>query len=213
MRTLYIFCIIGAISLASCGHARLQDNNLSGASTEELIRLLEDIGDSSGLFVDVIGELEARGPAASEAAPALARALAYNRRDSTIASRPLVAMGPSARLAIPILLENLGSQREDVRRNSAFVLGIIGESSQCAVPELASLLWDQDSGVRSVAAAALQAITGEILVESTQELDPSLPGSVFLDEPEGNISGKAREWWLISGHDMDWPTGNCELPK
>lgn len=107
----------------------------------------------------------------------------------------------------------MGNQREEVRLDSAFVLGIIGESSQCAVPDLASLLWDQDPGVRSASAAAIQAITGDTLVESTHELDPHLPGGIFLDEPEGSISGKAREWWLQTGQNRSWPIENCEPLK
>lgn len=172
---LFIIGFTCAILLVGCAYAETRKNSLSSLSTEELIRLLEEMKDN-GLFPDVIRELETRGPAAAEAGPALARAMTYNRRDSIIASRPLITMGSTAKSAIPILLENLGNQREDVRLDSAFVLGIIGESSQCAVPDLASLLWDQEPGVRSASAAAIQAITGEALVESTHELDPHLSG-------------------------------------
>lgn len=101
---LRIICITCAILLVGCAYVGTRKNNLSSLSTEELIRLLEDTKDN-GLFPDVIRELEMRGPTAYDAAPALARAMTYNRRDSTIASRPLIAMGSLAKSAIPILLE------------------------------------------------------------------------------------------------------------
>jgi len=205
----HILFIASVILWAGCARTGPQ-KSLSKASTDELIRLLEDTKDSSGLFPDIIMELTARGPTAYEAAPTLARALAYDRRDSTIASRALIAMGPTAKSAIPFLIVNLRDQRADVRRYSVFVLGTMGNPSHCAIPQLAPLLWDQDPGVRSAAAASIQAITGHDLVESTQELDPTLPGSVFLDEPEGNISGKARAWWLQTGQALNWHPEDCK---
>lgn len=212
MRHLVIGLIfsIGVATLVACGKSGAEKGDLSGTSTEELIRALEDTQGSSNLFPDLVAELASRGSAASEAGPALARALAYDRRDSTIASRALIAMGPAAVSAIPELLRNLDSQREEVRRYSIFVLGIIGRPSGCAVPRLASLLWDPEPGVRSAAAAAIQAITAEPLVEPTQELDPSLPGSVYMDQPEGSISGRARSWWLHTGGHIDWSSSNCK---
>jgi len=210
---LYTLFIAGAILLASCGLVGNQKDNLSKAPTAELIHLLEDEHEGGdNLFPEIIAELTARGSSASEAAPALARALAYNRRDSITASRPLVAMGPAAQLAIPILLVNLSNERADVRLGSAFVLGTIGKTSQCAIPQLAPLLWDQDSRVRSATAAALQTISGVELVDKIYELDPTVPGSVFLDEPDGTVSANAKAWWLATGKNIKWPVGDCK-PK
>lgn len=211
LKTVLIF-VVCTLMLLSCGPLSAPEINISELSTKELIQILEDQNNSnSNLFPSVVEELERRGQTASTAAPALAQAIAYDRHDSTMATRALIAIGPAAKIAIPDLLKNLNNQRADVRLYSVFELGIIGESSLCAVPKIAPLLWDSDSEVRSAAASALDAIVGKDLVESTQELDPSLPGSVFLDKPEGNISGKAREWWLNMGRSSQWPVEGCEL--
>ena len=211
LKTVLIF-VVCTLMLLSCGPLSAPEINISELSTKELIQILEDQNNSnSNLFPSVVEELERRGQTASTAAPALAQAIAYDRHDSTMATRALIAIGPAAKIAIPDLLKNLNNQRADVRLYSVFELGIIGESSLCAVPNIAPLLWDSDSEVRSAAASALDAIVGKDLVESTQELDPSLPGSVFLDKPEGNISGKAREGWLNMGRSSQWPVEGCEL--
>ncbi len=81
-------------------------------SNKELIQILERSGDVNDpafdLFDDVIEELEKRGQSASEAAPALAKAISYPRRDSGIAGKALIPMGQSAVNAIPIFLQNFG---------------------------------------------------------------------------------------------------------
>ena len=207
---IFVMC---TLMLLSCGPQGAPEIDIAELSTKELIQILEDqkSNNDSNLFLSVVEELERRGQTASTAAPALAQAIAYDRRDSTMATRALIAIGPAAKIAIPDLLKNLNNQRADVRLYTVFELGIIGESSLCAIPKIAPLLWDSDSEVRSAAASALDAIVGEDLVESTQELDPSLPGSVFLDKPEGNISGKAREWWLSVGKGTQWPVEGCEI--
>lgn len=212
IKNILIF-VVCALMLLSCGPLGAPEIDVSELSTKELIQILEDqkSNNDSNLFLSVVEELKRRGQAASTAAPVLAQAIAYDRRDSTMATQALIAMGPAAKIAIPDLLKNLNDQRADVRLYSVFEMGIMGESSLCAVPNIASLLWDSDSEVRSAAASALDAIVGEDLVESTQELDPSLPGSVFLDKPEGNISGKAREWWLSMGKSIQWPVEGCEI--
>jgi len=151
-----------------------------------------------------VDELERLGPAAAPAAPALARALQYRRRDSYVATKALVAMGPAAAPAIPELVKALGNERTIVRSDAAFVLGTIGEPARCAVPAVASLLWDSDPWVRSAAAGALEAITGVDLVAEFHELNPETPGSVGGDEPEGKVTGKARSWWITEGQYLDW---------
>lgn len=170
--------------------------------------------DANYRFGQILDELESRGSSASEAAPALARAIASKRRDSVMASKALIAMGSSAISAIPYLLQNLENSREEVRLYSVFVLGVIGEPARCTIPEMASLLWDEEAYVRSATAGALSEITSIQLVDhDTYKLDPSIPGGVFEDEPEGDISGIARDWWLKTGQNTNWPTEGCEQPK
>lgn len=207
---LRIAAVLTVVMLSGCGPFRPEPKPFAGKFTAELIYLLEQMQDGGdGDFPDVILELASRGASASEAAPVLAKAIAYPRRDSPVASWALVAMGPAAAQAKPELLSNLRSPREDVRRYSAFVLGTIGRPSECAVPAVASLLWDPDPGVRATAAAALQAIAGQTLVEPDWQLNPALPGGGPLDEPEGIVSGEARTWWLETGQLSQWPTQGC----
>jgi hypothetical protein len=190
---------------------------ISDKTNDELIQLLDTFKYDSDevseyAFYMIVEELEKRGASASEAAPTLARMIAFNGSTSVTASHPLVAMGSSAQSAIPFLLQNLESEREDVRRYSIFVLGTIGESASCAVPLIAPFLWDTDPFVRSATAGALTEITQIMLVEDDlYRLDPTSPGSVAAD---GNytISKIAREWWLESGQYLEWPGNNCTLP-
>ena len=192
---------------------------VSELTNAELIQILENLENpnyapSAYPRYLVVDELEKRGPSAAAAAPVLAKSMAYNERGSYQASEALIAIGPSAQSAIPYLVQNLNNNREEVRRHSIFVLGILGESSSCAVPKIALLLWDKEPYVRSVSAGALTEITNENLVEFEDfRLDPALPGSVNPDEPEGSFTKIAREWWLNVGQNIIWPTENCELPE
>jgi hypothetical protein len=150
-------------------------------------------------------ELARWGPAAAPAAPVLAQALQYRRRDSYMAAYALVEIGSAASPAVPELIIALGNDSPSVRECSAFVLGIIGKPSTRAVPALARLLWDPDKFARTAAAAAIDSITGISLLSSErQELDPANPCSVMADEPEGSIVGKARAWWLEEGQYSNW---------
>jgi hypothetical protein len=110
-------------------------------TNQELIRELKKYEYSSNEDPDyslqeVFDELSKRGASASEAAPMLARMIAFDGATSVTASKPLVAMGPSTKSSIPYLMINLNNSREDVRRYSIFVLGIIGSDASCAVPSL-----------------------------------------------------------------------------
>lgn len=175
---------------------------MSTYSTEQLIEILED--PASPKFGLATAELGRRVSEASRVAPVLAQALMYPRRDSYVAGVALVSMGAEAKPAIPQLLQAIQSDRADVRLYAAFVLGTIGEASECAVPELADLLWDSDPFVRSSAAGAIEAITGIDLVMINYEIDPEHPGSVGSDSPEGLITENARIWWLQEGQYLDW---------
>ncbi len=214
--TILIFLFAGCTATQSDnGEVQSEESLISEKSTEELIQMLESANDVDGpafnLFYDVIEELEKRGQSASEAAPVLAKAMSYNRRDSVVAGEALIPMRQSAASAIPILLRNLDNEREDVRRYSIFNLGFIGKPAECSIPKLGSLLWDKDPGVRSASAIVIEALTGIDLVRDDEELDPELYGSVNLDDPEGSVTRKAREWWQETGSNLELPTENCDL--
>jgi len=160
-------------------------------------------------FVFATSQLAKMGPAAAPAAPALARALQYPRRDSYMAGQALVAIGPAAQTALPELMQALKNDRPEVRSIALYILGIIGEPAQCAVPEIASLLWDSKSSVRITAAMALDAITGKDLVEGIYEIDParlSIPGEPPPGKPydDSPIISKARAWWIEEGQFLNW---------
>ena len=211
------------ITLAGCNSAQSGNEEMvddigviSEKSTTELIKILERAGDTNDpagvAFWDVIKELEKRGQSASDAAPALAKAITYPRRDSGMAGIALISMGESAKSAIPILAKNLDHERADVRENSSFILGNIGNLAECSVPKLGNLLWDKDPAVRSTAATAIEAITNIDLIEDDyHEIDPKGYGSAVLDEPEGTITQYARTWWVESGQFMKWSNENCGI--
>ncbi len=218
-KTQLLFLLIIAVFFQGCSSPTTipAASPLSEKTNNELIHLLETYEYSSTEvseypLQDVLDELEKRGASASEAAPILAKMIAFNGSTSVLASKPLVAMGSSAGPAIPYLLQNLTSPREDVRRYSIFVLGTIGPPANCAVPQLATFLWDPASTVRSATAGALTEITQiELVEDEIYKLDPVAVGSVAIDEPEGHISGIARNWWLNTGQNMNWSTENCMI--
>jgi HEAT repeat protein len=79
---------------------------------------------------------------------------------------------------------------------------------------LAVFLWDKDAFVRSATAGALTEITQiELVEDDIYKLDPEAVGSVAADDPEGHISGTARDWWLNTGKKITWPTDNCKPPN
>jgi HEAT repeat protein len=215
-----ILLVTCVVILVSCNSVQSDSSEsqsevglISEKSTEELVQILEraeDVNDPAfNLFLDVVEELKKRGQSASEAAPTLAKAIAYKRRDSDAAGKALIPMGQSASNAIPILLQNLDNEREDVRRYSIFNLGYIGKPAECSIPKISSLLWDKDPGVRSAAAVTIEAITKVDLVWDYEEIDPELYGSVNMDDPEGSVTQKARTWWQETGQNMKWSTENC----
>lgn len=190
---------------------------ISGLTNQELIQELKRYEYSSTetpkyTLQEVLDELGKRGASASEAAPMLARMIAFDGAASVTASKPLVAMGPSAKSAIPYLFQNLNNSRADVKLYSIFVLGIIGPTASCSIPQIATFLWDENAYVRSATAGALTEITQIELVEDDFcKLDPEGIGSVCADEPEGHITNTARVWWLNIGQSELWGTTNCEM--
>ena len=207
---MYTTVIISLAIFSGCSNQNLYEQHVSSKSTKELIKLLEDQSDPENLFGAITEELGKRGADASDAAPALSVALTYPRRDSYLAGFALMALGPNAKSAIPILTSELTHERTNVRKYAALSLGAIGYEAECAIPQLSLLLWFPDSETRSAAAIAIDAITKVNLVDLDAKLDPQNPGVMALDEPEGIVSGLAKEWWLEIGQDQNWPTENCK---
>ena len=200
--------VLLALALLSIGCSGIVVGPTSDLSKVPLEQLIGTVNGCAGpLRLHTIRELGERGAAAAPAAPALGRALRCPYRNSCIAGRALMRIGPAGEAAIPELLVCLESERADVRKFAAKALGFIGEPAECTVPRVAQLLWDDDGTVRTAAAACLEMITGVDLVDKFVLPGPDDSGTLY-DEPEGDISGKARSWWIGEGQYQEWDREN-----
>ncbi len=136
----------------------------------------------------------------------------------TSASRLVLALfdlekvDPAPVQVIPILLRLLEHDDPHVRIRAINALAYMGSAAACAVPKIAVHLWDSDRFVRTGAATALDYITHVKLVESYAKFKRG-EDSFFADQPEGEASGKAREWWKLQGQYRDWSSSQnyCEI--
>ena len=144
-----------------------------GQDVEGLVKDLKDpnpgIRSRAGML------LAKKGPNATAAVPALARALTdQDLNVRFFAADALKAIGPGAEAAVPALIKALetfpggtpaltGPSRyyADARWIAADALGAIGIGAREAVPALTKTLRDPDPNVRSAAASALKLITGK----------------------------------------------------
>lgn len=128
-------------------------------------------------------------------------------RELTRAMFALEKWGISATIAVPSLVPLLEHEDPDVRATAIHTLGTMGSAAKCALPLLAERLWDPIGFVRTASASAIDYVSGVDLVESYAKLDPSKSGWVY-DEPEGSITGRAREWWTSEGQYTDWDSSS-----
>jgi len=110
---------------------------------------------------------------------------------------------------------NLHSLKPDAVIYSIVLLSSTGYRASCAVGNIGPLLWNSDSRVRSTAAFALERITNQDLIASQYEIEitPSFMANlIFPDEPEGSITGAARQWWNEQGSKVKWHSsyGLCD---
>ena len=160
-------------------------------------------------FPDALKQIVDRGSdIGSDAAGPLAVAINFPRSDSYLAAQALLALGPSATsVAIPTLIDNLHSEKSEVRIYSVVLLGSIGKAASCSVGEIAPLLWDSNPRVRSAAALSLEKITERDLVSREYEITitPSfLARLVPEDSVYGSIVNRARNWWNEEGSEVNW---------
>lgn len=89
-----------------------------------------------------------------EAVAGLTRALTRGREPAvkTAAAEGLGLIGPNAASATPQLVDALGSEDGDLRREAASALGYLGAKAKPAVPRLLPLLQDGEARVRLCAA-------------------------------------------------------------
>jgi hypothetical protein len=161
-------------------------------------------------FPNVMQQLSGMGPKAINAASHIALAISFPREDSYLAAQTLVSLGSDiAATTLPILIDNLHSQRPATRLYSAIVLGTVGKAASCSVGDIGPLLWDADPSIRSAAAYALAQIPGEDLFPDGVMVpaEPLSGQSIVPDTPEGKIVGDAREWWTAEGSKVNWHPG------
>jgi len=158
---------------------------------------------------------------AIDAAGDLAIAITYPREDSYLAAQALISLGPDITSTTIVTLfgnldsSNLHNLKPDAVIYSIVLLSSTGNRASCAVGNIGPLLWNSDSGVRSAAAFALGRITEQDLIASQYEIEitPSfMANSIFADEPEGSITGTARQWWNEQGSKVKWHSsyGLCD---
>ena len=171
-------------------------------------------------FPEVIKRLSTMANAV-DAAGDLAIAITYPRQDSYIAAQALISLGPDITSTTIVTLfgnldsSNLHNLKPDAVIYSIVLLSSTGKGASCAVGNIGPLLWNPNSRVRSAAAFALERITEQDFIAGQYEIEitPSfMANSIFADEPEGSITGKAREWWNKRGSKVKWHSsyGLCD---
>jgi hypothetical protein len=158
-------------------------------------------------FPNVVKQISDMGDNAIDAADDLAVAIRFPRQDSYLAAQALLKLGPDITATTAgLLIDNL-NEKSEARIYSLILLASVGKRISCAVGDIAPLLWDTDSFVRSATALALEKITEQDLVASNYEV-PIIPSfvanSLSADTPEGKVVEKARKWWNEQGSYVNW---------
>lgn len=158
-------------------------------------------------FPNIVKQISDMRDNAIDAADDLAVAIRFPRQDSYLAAQALLKLGPDiTATTADLLIDNL-DEKPEARIYSLILLASMGKRISCAVGDIAPLLWDTDSFVRSATALALEKITEQDLVESDYEVPiiPSfLANSLSADTPEGKVVEKARKWWNEQGSHVNW---------
>jgi hypothetical protein len=171
-------------------------------------------------FPEVVKQLTTMSNAV-DAAGDLAIAITYPRQDSYLAAQTLISLGSDITSTTIVTLfgyldtSYLHNLKPDAIIYSVILLSSTGNRASCAVGNIGPLLWHPDSKVRSAAAFALERITEQDLIANQYEVEvtPSfMANSISADEPEGSITGTARQWWNEQGSKVKWHSsyGFCD---
>lgn len=107
-----------------------------------------------------------------------------NRSNGAYGIRALMSLGPHAKVAVPVLLQQLNSTNSALRRSAITLLGYIGvECSQC-VNALTNFLKDPDPMVRHSAVSSL-ALLGTLAKPAAAAV------AELLDDPDALCQGEA----------------------
>ncbi len=126
-----------------------------------------------------------------------------NSRELTTFLFELERQVPPVVRTIPLLINFLEYDDPEIRVRAINALAGMGNAGNCAVPHIAAHLWDSTGFVRTGAAAALDHMSQVDLVDSSEKYKPLQNGFIY-DEPEGWLSGKARDWWISEGQYRNW---------
>ena len=163
-------------------------------------------------FPEAIEQLPAMADAI-DAAGDLAIAITYPRQDSHLAAQLLLTLGADITSTTIVTLFGdldpsvIAGQKPTAIIDALILLSSTGSRATCAVGNIGPLLWQPDPKVRSEAAFALEKITGKDLLAGQYEFEitPSFTAaSISADEPQGSISGAARQWWEQKGAKVKW---------
>jgi HEAT repeat protein len=134
------------------------------------------------LAASILGHL---GPAAKEAAPALADIVGQDRNVNARCEALLAlgGIGPGAAMAASAAAAALRDPEERVRYSACFALGKMGSAAVTAAPELQKKLKDKDPTVALAAAWALAKIDPQC-PEATQSVPVLIRG---LTDPEPRV--------------------------
>lgn len=139
-----------------------------GEPPAELRGLLIELTDHHDPMVQrgaiyVLGKM---GPSAVEALPKLmAAAKSSDEQNRIVGTWALLQVAPddpeTMKMALPLLIGALKSERELVRLEAALALGRLGAKAKSSVPALEALQGDPDADVRVAAQEAIKLITGK----------------------------------------------------
>jgi HEAT repeat protein len=139
--------LFGLIALAAVATTEDRSGDVRGLQ----ISLKSEKAEERAASARILGEI---GPAAKDAAPALAEALKdADRNVRQNAAQALGYIGPGAKVAAPALITALHDKDWQVRRPAAFALGKVGSLE--AEVSLKTARKDQVEAVRDAAKAAL----------------------------------------------------------
>jgi len=140
--------VLGVAAIAAVAFAEDRSGDVRGLQ----ITLKSEKAAERAASARILGEI---GPAAKDAAPALAEALKdADREVRQNAAQALGYIGPGARSAAPALVAALQDKEWPVRRSAAFSLGKLG--SLDAEEPLKAVRKDQVESVRNAAKQALK---------------------------------------------------------
>ena len=163
-----------AIATRECGV------ELQGKLLGSFIELLRHEKDGQ-IRLAVLETLTQMGPAAADAAPALAYAMLESfggRRNEELHQdyRAALALASIGAPAVENLRNLLRAERDNIRAEAAMAIGRIGSSAAAATPELIQLLSDDSQRVRhdaSIALAQIGAPAVQPLLEAMQHQQPA----------------------------------------